>query len=172
MAPVGSHATRTRIDRTRPARPAGGGTPGRRSGRRLRRASAVTALAVAAFLLLSARPVSVAIDTGGGAAPERERLLLWAWQRGSASFVNSVTGAPVRIGFGLLTGIDEQHMSTDEKTENYYTSGMYDINLSLRGRRIRSLDYCSVVGIDVVLASHRYRVADGCMEIRLLWPPF
>ncbi|HRQ11047.1 MAG TPA: hypothetical protein PLG36_08495, partial [Trueperaceae bacterium] len=59
-----------------------------------------------------------------------------------------------------------------EKTENYYTSGTYDLNQRLLGNRTRQLRYCSIVGIDVAIASHRYALADSCLEITLLWPPF
>lgn len=138
----------------------------RRPGGRWRLVAALALLLVALSALVLARPVHVHGDQID------QRVWLWAWQHGSVAFTNSVTGAPVRIDFGFLTGIDQQRMLTDEKTENYYTSGTYDLNQRLRGRRTRKLAYCSVVGIDVTLASHRYALADSCLEIRLLWPPF
>jgi len=118
------------------------------------------------FLALLARPVRLDGDHGS------QMLWLWAWQRGDVTFTNSVTGGPVRISFDLRTGFDHFRMATDEKTENYYTSGTYRINARLSPQRTRSLDYCSVVGMDVTLASHHYPVLDSCLEIQLLWPPF
>lgn len=138
---------------------------GRQGGRRRLLVTFALLLVVLSVLAL-ARPVRVHGDQID------QRVLLWAWQHGSVTFTNSVTGAPVRIDFGLVTGIDHQRMLTDEKTQNYYTSGTYDLNQTLRGRRTRELAYCSVVGIDVTLASHRYALADSCLEVRLLWPPF
>lgn len=137
-----------------------------RSPSRTLRLLAFTLLGAAFLAVALSRPVQV---SGDGVD---ENLWLWAWQHGNVTFTNSVTGAPVRIEFGLLTGIDQQRMLTDEKTENYYTSGTYDLNQRLLGRRTRQLQYCSVVGIDVAIASHRYALADSCLEIRLLWPPF
>lgn len=118
-----------------------------------------------AALIATARPIAVHGDT------VNDTLWLWAWQHGSVSFNNSVTGAPVRIGFGLTTGFDRFEMITDEKTENYYTSGSYDIGQRLTGQRTRELEYCSVVGINVQLGSHHYQVTDSCLQIKALWPP-
>lgn len=123
-------------------------------------------LVVGVLLLALARPVRLDTDHSSST------VWLWAWQQGSVAFTNSVTGGPVRITFDLRTGFDHFRMLTDEKTENYYTSGTYRINARLSPQRTRSLDYCSVVGMDVTLASHRYSVQDSCLEIRLLWPPF
>ncbi|MFA5567074.1 MAG: hypothetical protein WC972_00370 [Trueperaceae bacterium] len=137
-----------------------------RSPTRTRRALGFTLLAAAFLAVALSRPVHVEGDRID------QHLWLWAWQQGSVTFTNSVTGAPVVIEFGLLTGIDRQRMLTDEKTENYYTSGTYDLNQRLLGKRTRQLRYCSIVGIDVAIASHRYALADSCLEITLLWPPF
>lgn len=124
--------------------------------------SAIALLAAAAALL---RPVAVhgdGVDT---------TVWLWAWQDGSASFVNSVTHVPVRIDFGLRTGFDQFRMTTDEKTEHYYTAGGYAIAGRLAGQRTRTLHYCSVVGITVRLGRHRFQVADGCLKMHMVWPP-
>lgn len=120
-------------------------------------------LLLAAAILL--RPVAV---HGDGV---RGTVWLWAWQHGSASFTNSVTHEPVRIDFGLLAGFDQFSMATDEETEHYYTSGVYDIDGRLAGQRTHRLQYCSVVGISVRLGRHRFEVADGCLEMKALWPP-
>lgn len=140
--------------------------PAFRSGKKSRRVLGFTLLAAAFLAVALSRPVHV---EGDGID---ERLWLWAWQHGNVTFTNSVTGAPVVIEFGLLTGMDRQRMLTDEKTENYYTSGTYYLNQRLLGNRTRQLRYCSIVGIDVAIASHRYALADSCLEITLLWPPF
>ena len=129
--------------------------------RRLLWLSVVPLLAAAALL----RPVAV---RGDGV---NSTLWLWAWQHGSASFTNSVTHEPVRIGFGLVTGFDHFSMTTDEKTEQYYTSGGYDIDGRLAGQQTDTLQYCSMVGITVQLGPHQFQVADGCLEIEALWPP-
>lgn len=125
-------------------------------------------LAVAAALVLAAllRPVAVRTDDAASTA------WLWAWQRGSARFTNSVTHAPVRIDFRLWAGFDRFRMTTDEKTEHYYTAGEYAINDRLAAERTHTLHYCSVVGITVRLGSHDFRVADGCLQLTALWPPF
>ena len=123
--------------------------------------SAVVVLAVAALL----RPVAVRMDG-------TDRMVwLWAWQDGSASFINSITHEPVQIDFGLGTGFDRFSMTTDEETELYYTSGEYAIDQRLAGQRTRTLQYCSMVGITVRLGRHRFEVADGCLEMEVLWPP-
>lgn len=124
--------------------------------------SAIAMLAAAAALL---RPVAV---HGDGVD---ETVWLWAWQDGSASFVNSVTQVPVRIDFGLRAGFDHFSMTTDEKTEHYYTSGGYAIDARLSEQRTDTLQYCSMVGITVQLGGHRFQVADGCLQLKALWPP-
>lgn len=129
--------------------------------RRLLWLAAVSILVAAALL----RPVTV---RGDGVD---RTVWLWAWQSGSASFINSVTHVPVRIDFGLLTGFDRFSMTTDEKTEHYYTAGSYDIDKRLAGQHTSTLQYCSMVGITVQLGPHRFQVADGCLKLEALWPP-
>lgn len=129
--------------------------------RRLFWLSIVPVLAAAALL----RPVAV---RGDGLD---STVWLWAWQHGNARFINSVTHVPVRIDFSLINGFDHFSMTTDEKTEHYYTSGEYDIDARLAGQRTHTLQYCSMVGITVQLGPHQFQVADGCLEIEALWPP-
>ncbi len=127
--------------------------------------------AVGAALLLVlgaaavARPVRVRTDGSSRV------VWLGAWDRGSVSFTNSVTGGPVVIDFGLRTGFDDVRMRTDEKTEDYYTDGTYRINRRLRSERSRSLAYCSMVGMQVTLRARTLRVQDSCLSLELLWPP-
>ena len=123
----------------------------------------VLLIVLAAALL---RPVAV-----HGDGLDDDTVWLWAWQKGSASFTNSVTHAPVRIAFGLLAGFDHFRMTTDEKTEHYYTSGSYAIDDRLAGQRTHQLQYCSMVGITVRLGARRFEVADGCLQLKALWPP-
>ncbi|MEJ2666513.1 MAG: hypothetical protein P8Z81_05350 [Deinococcales bacterium] len=125
-------------------------------------------LAMGALLLTLARPVRLQGDAPGSGTV----LWLWAWQHGSVRFTNSVTGGPVNITFGLLDGFDHFRMRTDEKTEDYYTGGTYRINDRLGRQRTRSLAYCTVVGMTVTLGGRRFELADDCLEIQLLWPPF
>lgn len=124
----------------------------------------IAAVALAAAALI--RPVAVQNDAG-----QRRTVWLWAWQGGSARFTNSVTHVPVRIDFRLGWGFDRFDMITDEKTVHYYTGGSYDIEPLLARQRTRTLDYCSIVGIDVRLGAQRFHVADGCLHLRALWPP-
>jgi len=123
-------------------------------------------LVVGVLILALARPVRLNGDAG------EHVVWLWAWQSGEVAFTNSVTGGPVRIRFDLRTGFDRFRMSTDEKTENYYTSGTYRINARLAPQRTRSLNYCTVVGMHVRLGTHHDTLRDSCLEITLLWPPF
>jgi len=121
----------------------------------------ISGLAVALLL----RPVAVHSD-------DTNRIVwMWAWQHGSASFTNSVTDVPVQIKFGLLYGFDQFSMDTDEKTQQYYTHGVYDIGQRLSGQHTRVLQYCSIVGINVQLGSRQFQVTDGCLKIEALWPP-
>lgn len=135
-------------------------------------------LVMGVLILALARPVKLRSDAWGSGPDVRgvrggERLVwLWAWQHVDVRFTNSVTEAPVDIRFGLATAFDNFHMGTDEKTEDYYTSGTYRINDRLRSQRSRAQRYCTVVGMTVTLGSRRYRLADACLEMDLLWPPF
>lgn len=124
-------------------------------------------LVMGVLILALARPVRLHPDSG----PDRIAWM-WAWQSGEVDFTNSVTGGPVRITFDLRTGFDHFRMLTDEKTENYYTSGTYRINARLRPQRTRSLDYCTVVGMTVRLGTSNTTLRDSCLELTLLWPPF
>lgn len=130
-------------------------------------------LAVGVLMLALGRPAMVHDGAPGGSGSGGARLVwLWAWQHGSVTFTNSVTGGPVDIRFGLASGFDRFRMRTDEKTEDYYTNGTYRINGRLRPQRTRTQRYCTVVGMAVTLGTHHYELADDCLEIDLLWPPF
>ncbi|HKI56330.1 MAG TPA: hypothetical protein VKB31_04200 [Trueperaceae bacterium] len=134
-------------------------------------------LVVGVLTLALVRPVRLhqgdwgAGDRGGDRTVNRT-VWLWAWQHASVTFTNSVTGGPVTISYALVNGFDRFHMQTDEKTEDYYTGGTYRINSRLRPQRTRSQRYCTVVGMTVTLGGRRYELADTCLEIDLLWPPF
>ena len=123
----------------------------------------IAIIALVAALLL--RPVAVQSDSTSS--------IVWmgAWQNGSVTFTNSVTGVPVQIDFGLLYGFDQFSMDTDEKTQQYYTHGVYDIGQRLSGQHTHVLQYCSIVGINVQLGSRQFQVTDGCLKIEALWPP-
>lgn len=122
----------------------------------------ILVLTAAALLL---RPVSVQGDAF------KQTVWLWAWQSGQVRFVNSVTQTPVRIDFGLFNGFSGFNMHTDELTEQYYTHGSYAIDQRLFGEHSQRLHYCSMVGMSVQLGSRLFQVSDGCLEIRILWPP-
>lgn len=95
----------------------------------------------------------------------------WSWQVGQVRFINSVTGRPVLIRFGLRHDFSDFQMITDPDTEGYYTLGEYRINTRLRHERLRALNYCSVVGIAVRIGDHQWNINQSCLSAQLLWPP-
>lgn len=98
-------------------------------------------------------------------------LLLFPWDRGRVEFVNSVTGRPVLLEFGLPWAFQGFRARTDPETEAYYTGGAYAWNQALAGVRTHSLTYCSEVGLSLSLGGRRFRLEGGCLRAQLLWPP-
>ncbi len=117
------------------------------------------------FLFIYVRPVKIITDK------YEKVILLWAWTKGRVEFTNSVTGGKVKILFDLSDEFNHFRMDTDEKTENYYTSGTYDINNLLKKEKERELFYCSIVGIKVTLGSFSTEVKNSCITLEVLWPP-
>jgi len=74
------------------------------------------------ILLLWAKPAVIRTET------ETRLAVLFRWQTGTISFVNSVTGEPVTIRFTLNGQFQNFSVSTDETTEAYYSHGVYDLN--------------------------------------------
>ncbi|MEJ5349883.1 MAG: hypothetical protein WHS46_14475 [Desulfosoma sp.] len=96
-------------------------------------------------------------------------VLLYRFQKGAWHFVNSVTLKPVTIHFQVLSQFDHFSMETDEETENYYTSGTYEIDALLSRQKTSSLKLCSVQGIVLSFGDDRWEIQDGCLEVTLLW---
>jgi hypothetical protein len=106
------------------------------------------------------------ITSDGG----KDLFWLWGWDKGKVEFVNSVTGGKVDIYFSLTHEFDHFYMKTDEKTENYYTDGTYDINERLKSERRRTLSFSSMKGIKLTLADKVFNIKNGSLEVQLLWP--
>ncbi len=98
-------------------------------------------------------------------------LFLWSWDKGVVEFTNSVTGGNVKIHFDLTNRFNHFKMVTDEKTENYYTSGTYNINDLLKTEQENKLFYCSIVGIKFKLGHFKTLIKNSCLSLELLWPP-
>jgi hypothetical protein len=96
-------------------------------------------------------------------------LVLLRWQSGAISFVNSVTGQPVRIGFTIGRLFQDFSMTTDETTEAYYTQGVYAMNTVVSKEATDVLRFCSQKGIELTLGFYEFLLKDECMEVELLW---
>ncbi len=117
------------------------------------------------FIIIYIRPVKITTDK------YEKVVLLWAWDKGKVEFTNSVTGGKVKILFDLSDDFNHFKMLTDEKTENYYTSGTYNINNLLKKEKEKRLLYCSIVGIKVSLGKFQTEVKNSCITLEVLWPP-
>ena len=126
---------------------------------------AVTALFFIVLLSLLLRPVQITTDNGS------RIYILTVFNKGKAEFINSVTGAKVEIFFSLKNHFQDFYMKTDEKTENYYTSGLYNINNLLKNEKKDVLNYCSIKGITLTLGTHKFNIKNDCLEVKLLWSP-
>jgi len=96
-------------------------------------------------------------------------LVLWRGQSGRIRFVNSVTQRPVTIKLSVGGLFHDFAMETDEATEAYYSHGVYPVNGALAGEATRSLQFCSMQGIDLSLGFYDLHLRNGCLEVKLLW---
>ncbi len=126
---------------------------------------AIIALFFIVIIALLIRPVKITTDNFS------KTYILWAFEKGDAEFINSVTGAKVKISFTLKNVFQDFYMKTDEKTENYYTSGFYDINKLLKKEKKDELYYCSVKGIKLTLGSYKFNIKNNCLKVKVLWSP-
>ncbi len=85
--------------------------------------------------------------------------------------MNSVTGGPVSIRFGMPWRFSGFTARTDDETENYYTAGTYRWNRRLDIERQSVLKWCSEVGISLRLGERKFEIEHGCLEAALIWPP-
>ena len=116
------------------------------------------------FFLILFRPVKLVTDNYS------KILYCWAWDKGLVHFTNSVTGGDVKIKFSLLWGFNNFKMITDEKTENYYTSGTYNINNLLSKEHEREMFFCSIVGMDIHIGKYNIKLKNNCATLEVLWP--
>ncbi|AWN22681.1 hypothetical protein DKM44_05065 [Deinococcus irradiatisoli] len=123
--------------------------------------AALLALAVLALLGGQLRVIGV----------QGRPIVAWAWQDAQVRFTNSVTGRPVVINFDLRRKFGHFQMITDPDTEGYYTGGEYHINDRLSGEQERTLNYCSVVGMQLRIGEQQWNIKESCLTARLLWPP-
>lgn len=115
------------------------------------------------FLIIFFRPVRLTTYSNS------KILFCWAWDRGNIEFINSVTGGRVNITFNLKNGFSHFEMNTDEKTEDYYTSGIYNINDILKKENRQKLNFCSIKGMDIKIGAHNIRVKNSCASLEVLW---
>jgi hypothetical protein len=100
---------------------------------------------------------------------ETRLAALFRWQSGQIHFVNSVTGYPVTIRFRVGRRFQAFSFSTNETTEDYYTSGLYDLNRTVAKESTDSLRFCSIKGISLRIGFYSIFVKNGCLEVTLLW---
>jgi hypothetical protein len=116
-----------------------------------------------AILLLLVKPAVIRTEN------ETRLAVLFRWQTGSISFVNSVTGQPVVIRFNIRSQFQDFSVSADETTEAYYSHGVYDLNQAVSGESSNRLKFCSMKGIILNMGFYTFTVQDGCLEVNLLW---
>jgi len=117
------------------------------------------------FLIVAARPIRITTDNF------KKVFFCWMWDKGEVDFTNSVTGGKVRILFSLKNGFKNFKMLTDEKTENYYTSGTYDINKLLQKEKENQMFFCSIVGMKLKFGNYNLTLKNNCATVEVLWPP-
>jgi hypothetical protein len=115
------------------------------------------------ILLLLIKPAVIRTEN------ETRLAVLFRWQTGIISFVNSVTGQPVAIRFTLNGRFQNFFVSTGETTEAYYSHGVYDLNQAVSGDSVNPLKFCSMKGIILKMGFYTFIVQDGCLEVNLLW---
>jgi hypothetical protein len=129
----------------------------------MRKRFATICVIALAILLLLVKPAVIRTEN-------KTRLaVLFRWQTGTISFVNSVTGQPVVIRFTIRNQFQDFSVSADETTEAYYSHGVYDLNQAVSGESTNHLNFCSMKGIILNMGFYTFTVKDGCLEVDLLW---
>ena len=120
------------------------------------------------WLLLLALSLVRVVEVDAG---EKAYLVLLPFQEIRVEFLNSVTGRPVLLEFRPLFRFQGFRAYTDPETEAYYTGGVYPWNQALARERRRELVYCSELGLALGLGGRWFRAQEGCLRLRLLFPP-
>jgi hypothetical protein len=113
--------------------------------------------------LMAVKPVIVTTDQKTGL------FLMFRGQSGQIRFINSVTREPVVIGFRVDGKFNKFSVETSPSTEAYYTSGTYSMNKAAAEEATDVLKFCTIQGISLRLGFYNIELADGCLEVRLLW---
>ena len=100
---------------------------------------------------------------------ETRLAAFFRWQSGEIRFINSITERPVAIGFNIGRRFHAFTFTTDETTQAYYTSGLYDLSQAVANESTDRLQFCSVKGLSVTIGFQTIVVQDGCLEVALLW---
>ena len=86
-----------------------------------------------AILFLLVKPAVIRTEN------ETRLAVLFRWQTGTISFVNSVTDQPVVIRFTVRSQFQNFSVSADETTKAYYSHGVYDLNQAVSGESTNRL---------------------------------
>jgi len=87
-------------------------------------------------------------------------------------FQNSVTGSNVSLIFNYVEGRFYAWMFTDEKTLEYYTSGIYDVGGALARTAIDGVVFCSSMKYKVTIYRFKkvtFEALNTCLVVQI-WP--
>jgi len=120
-------------------------------------------LALSTYTLLS-KVVVVEVQSEMGV----ERVTVTCGSKLTILFNNSVTGAPVMLVFEVCRdGFQGVGMVTDEATVEYYTSGLIDINGSIRAFKSKVLEHCSSQEVRLLIGGSEIPLQGGCVTLRV-----
>jgi hypothetical protein len=97
-----------------------------------------------------------------------ERVTVTCGSKLTIMFNNSVTGSPVMLVFEVCgDGFQGVGVVTDEATVEYYTSGLIDINSSIRTFKSKVLEYCSSQEVRLVVEGVEISLQGVCVTLKV-----
>jgi len=121
---------------------------------------AVTALLYA----LHASPENITVEVFESSSSLKFTVMCGS--RVSISFNNSVTGSPVTLVFEVCSeGFKGVGIVTDSAALEYYSSGVIDVNSSIKSFKSKTLEFCTTERVKISIGDVEVDFSNTCLSI-------
>jgi len=122
-------------------------------------------IAVAALLYtLHASPENITVEVFESGSSLKFTVMCGS--RVSISFNNSVTGSPVTLVFEVCSeGFKGVGIVTDSAALEYYSSGVIDVNSSIKSFKSKTLEFCTTGRVKISIGDVEVDFSNTCLSI-------
>ena len=118
----------------------------------------------AVLYILHASPESIVVEVLESSSSLK--FTVTCGSRVSISFNNSVTGSPVTLVFEVCSeGFKGVGIVTDSAALEYYSSGVIDVNSSIKSFKSKTIEFCTTGRVKVSIGDVEVDFSNTCLSI-------